>query len=115
MNELNFGEAILQAAQSAITKFFAAGEWFRIDWGKQLVIDSKDLRQVFNYVDMGRVRELVLGKVEQKIADAIIQSMTTELNNDIKQIMCNPELREDLRNTIRTRIRESRDAVKKSE
>ena len=45
------------------------------------------------------------------MADKIVNKIVTEFSNDIKQIMCNRELREDLRYCMRTKIEEINDKV----
>jgi len=51
------------------------------------------------------VLELAAANLEQKIADKLIVALTVEVKNDIKQIMSNKELREELRSVIREKLK----------
>lgn len=62
-------------------------------------------------VDMAKVMGIVASEVERRIADGIMNSMATEIANDTKSIMSNKELREDIRATIRAKIREAESAL----
>jgi len=112
MSKLSFEELVVQAAQNAVVALLSKGEWLKLEYADRVPVSQADLRGIFNAVDMDRVKALVLGKVEERIADTIIGNMAKELGTDVKQIMCNTELREDLRGTLRAKIREAKAALK---
>lgn len=105
-------QQMMQAMQASICDFLRKGDWFTINWNQKLPIDTAFLRQMHASIDMNRVMDLVREQVETKIADGILNSMVQEVSNDIKSIMCNRELREDVRSVIRAKIREVESAVK---
>ena len=61
--------------------------------------------------DIEKVKERIISRLEEEMADKIVNKIVTEFSNDIKQIMCNRELREDLRYYMRTKIEEINDKV----
>ena len=110
---LTFDEMLQQAIQHTVIDFIRKGEWMKLDYNARINIDTAWLRQMHERVSMDAVMELVKTQVEQRIADGIINSMTTEIATDVKSIMCNKELREDLRFILRSKIREAQSAVSK--
>jgi hypothetical protein len=112
MSKLTFEELVVQAAQNAVVALLSKGDWLKLEYADKVPISQADLRGIYAKVDMERVKALVLDKVEERIADTIIGNMAKELGTDVKQIMCNTELREDLRGMLRAKIRESKTALK---
>lgn len=108
---MTFDETLQQAIQHTVIDFIRKGEWMKLDHNAKINIDSAWLRKMHSMVDMDTVMKLVATQVEQRICDGIINSMTTEIATDIKSIMSNKELREDLRSVIRTKIREVKAAT----
>jgi len=108
-----FEDRMVEAAQESIIKLLESGDWLKVSWDDKLKISATELRAIFNKVDMNRVHERVLAKVEERIANAIIENMATEIGTDVKKIFCNTELREDLRSIIREKIRASNAALSK--
>src|SRR5574343_1627533 len=102
---MTFDELLSQAVQHTVIDFIRKGEWFKLDYNARVNIDAAWLRQAHSLVDMNNAMKIVATQVEQKIADGILNSMATEVANDVKSIMCNKELREDIRATIREKIR----------
>lgn len=72
---------------------------------------TKSLKNVMKKIDIEKVKEKIISRLEEQMADKIVNKMVTEFSNDIKQIMCNRELREDLRYYMRTKIEEINDKV----
>lgn len=102
---MNFEEDIKNAMFGSLVKFFNGDSWFSIKYEDRVKLEQSVLRQAYQNVDMSKVLEIVKDKIEEKIADNIINSMATEIGTDVKQIMCNKELREDLRGILREKMR----------
>lgn len=108
---MTFEQMLKQAVEHTVIDFIRKGEWMKLDYDARIKIDSAWLREMHKSVSMQNVMELVKSQVEQRIADGIINSMTTEIATDVKSIMCNKELREDIRATLRAKIREAKTAL----
>lgn len=106
-----FDTEVTDAARSAIVKLLGSGEWLRVEWSQRVNIKQAQLRAIYDAVDMDHVQELIKDKIEHRIADAIFNSLATEVATDVKKIMSNTELREDCRAVIRKKIRDTADAV----
>lgn len=110
---MSFDELLTEAVKHTVIDFIRKGEWMRMDYNAKLQLDAKWLRDMHSRVDMDAVMRIVADSVEQRIADGIMNAMATEVANDVKSIMCNKELREDIRNVIRSKIREAESAIGK--
>lgn len=110
---LSFEEMLLQAMHHTMIDFVRKGEWFKLEYGARVNLDAAWLRELHSRVDMSAVMENCKQQVEQKIADGIMNSMQQEIANDIKSIMGNRELREDIRAVIREKIRSCQQALSK--
>lgn len=110
---LSFEAMLQQAVQHTVIDFVRKGNWMELDYKNRVMLDATWLREMHSRVDMAAVMEICRQQVEQKIADGIMNSMQQEIANDIKSIMCNRELREDIRAVIREKIRSSEKALTK--
>lgn len=104
-------DKLMQAMEHSLIDFLRKGEWIKLDYSQRLQVDAAWLRSMWAKIDLTRVMALVAAKCEEKVADSILNSMATEVANDVKSIMCNKELREDIRALIREKIRAIEGAV----
>jgi hypothetical protein len=106
--DLTFEQQLAQSIQHTVINFIRKGDWLKLDYNSRINLDSTWLKTMHSQVDMNQVMQIVKSQVEQKMADHIMNSMATEIGTDIKSIMTNQELREDIRSTIRAKIREAK-------
>lgn len=104
---MNFAEQVRRAAEESIVKTLKSGDWLKVGFGDRMTVTPGNLREVYQSVDMVRVGEILKVKIEQKVADAILNNLATEVATDVKKIMSNTELREDCRAVIRDKIRQA--------
>jgi hypothetical protein len=105
MAELSFEQKVERLAQDAVLKILSSGDWLKIGYENRMEIPKADLHKVYSLVRTERVLALAAEQLEQRLADSIINNMATEVGTDMKKIMCNPDLREDLRSILRERIK----------
>ena len=114
MAEGTFERDVMQAVQQVIVEKLRKGDWLQVGgYGDTLKMSQERLRKVYEAVDMGTVLVLVKQRLEERIADSIINAMATEVATDVKQILCNKELREDLRAILREKMRATAAALQK--
>lgn len=101
----SFTENLVAQIQRSLIKKIGSGEWLTWDYAARPKIPGDLLHRLYNMVDMDRVLELAVANLEQKIADKLIVALTTEVNNDVKRVMGNEELREELRGVIREKLK----------
>jgi hypothetical protein len=102
----SFEQMMQNAMQHTLIDFLRKGDWLTIDYGNRIKLEAAFLRDVMQQIDMQAVIARVKEQLEQKIADQIMNSMQQEVANDVKSIMSNRELREDIRSVIRQKIRD---------
>ena len=109
---MSFDEDIQQAVRDSLVKLIRSGDWLKLDYSAKLPIDATFLRRVQNSVNLDNVLAKLTENIESRIADAIFNAMATEIATDVKKIMSNTELREDVRAVLRAKIRNVAEAVK---
>ena len=105
-------DMLTRIARNALVAIIKKGEWLTISYQERVPVDMSLLRRCYAAVDMNRVRDLVTADLERRIADHILNALATEIGNDVKTILSNRELREDIRGVVRQKIRESIEATK---
>lgn len=103
---MNFQDKLTQAVEQSVIATVSKAEWLRIDYQDRMQVPSADLRKVYEALDMQRVIDGVRARVEQHVIDSIMNAMATEVASDVKQILSNKELREDIRAVVRDKLRE---------
>lgn len=103
----SFAENMQQAIENSLLAFIKKGEWIRLDYSNKVNLSVDELREMYKQIDKIRLMRLVAAKIEERMADAIYNAMATEIANDVKSIMCNKELRQDIRDIVRDKIKEA--------
>ncbi len=108
-----FEMSVMQAIRKSLIEAITKGNWVQIPFGDRPTIPASRLRSIYEQIDFVRVQAICVERVEEMVADKIIHSMAAEIATDVKKIMCNSELREDLRATLRDKIRKGVEAFRK--
>ncbi len=109
---MDFTEKLKQSIEDSVLALVRKGDWLVIPYEKRTTIDAADIRKIYASVSWPRVMELAKKQVEEHLADKIVASLATELATDVKSIMSNKELREDIRATLREMVRKGATEVK---
>jgi hypothetical protein len=95
-----FEQQLLDAARKSVMRKIQDGNWFDLNYPDQRPkIRAEDLRDIFS-----RVKQLVLTRIEDRLADKIFNSLATELGNDTKGLMCDAGARASFRTVIRGKL-----------
>ena len=73
------------------------------------------LEECFAAIDQNKLKEQIIARLEAEAVDKIVNKLITEYSNDIKSIMANQDLREDLRVALKSKIKAVRDLLAKEE
>jgi hypothetical protein len=101
----DFTKDLVAAVQQSVLKMVREGNLVLPDYAARAKVPAAKVQELYDSVDWNRVRALVIAEVEQAVADKILNAMATEMATDIKQILSNKELREEVRGFIRAGIR----------
>ena len=107
----NFEQNLTDLIQKKIISDISKQDLIKIEYGDRYSIPSSFLNEVYKSLDLNKIKAKLIENLENEMADKIANKMITEYSNDIKQIMCNRELREDLRYYARDKIRSIADKV----
>ena len=108
---VNFEEKFNDLIQKKIINDISKQDFIKINYDNRYEVPYEVLKECYENIDIEKVKEKIISRLEEEMADKIVNKMVTEFSNDIKQIMCNRELREDLRYYMRTKIEEINDKV----
>lgn len=108
---VNFEEKLLDMLQRKILSDISKQELVSVKYDDRISIPENFLTEVYMSLDIETIKEKLKERLEEEMADKIANKMITEYSNDIKQIMCNRELREELRSYMRGKIRKIADDV----
>lgn len=111
---MSFEQDVIQAAQASIIKLISSGDWLKMDYGSKIELPRDMMRSVYSGLDMDLIRQRVKEACEQRVADAVIHAMATEIATDAKKILSNAEIREDVRAFLRAKMREAVTAIAKT-
>jgi len=108
----NFEKDLMQSIQTTILNQIRKAEFVQTGYSAPKVqIPQSVLMDCYNAIDIAKVKRIVTERIEEEVAGKIVNSLLTECANDVKQIMSNRELREDLRGILRSKIKEAKDAL----
>lgn len=108
---VNFEEKLLDMLQKKILSDISKQELISVKYDDKIPVPESLLTEVYMSLDIEVIKKKLKERLEEEMADKIANKMITEYSNDIKQIMCNRELREELRSYMRGKIRKIADDV----
>ena len=111
LNMDNFEEKLLDMLQKKILSDISKQELISVKYDDRIPVPENLLTEVYMSLDIEVIKKKLKERLEEEMADKIANKMITEYSNDIKQIMCNRELREELRSYMRGKIRKIADDV----
>lgn len=106
---------IIRAMTDSVVNRLADGSWLNFNYKNKVDIGAPWLREMFAAVDMEEVKRRVNEGLVQKVADYILANMATEIKTDLKKILADVELREEVRVVIRQQIRVAAHALREEE
>lgn len=104
-----FAQDLLQRIQSNVLAQVSKAELINVGYNSTKIDLPKDmLKECYENIDTNKIKQLIIKRLEEEVADKIVNKLITEYSNDVKQIMSNTELREDLRGILRNKIKETK-------
>jgi Mg/Co/Ni transporter MgtE len=97
----DFEQAIKHAAEKAVLKIISDGSWIAPDYSNRFKLPPKMLEDIWKMVDIEKVKRKMADRLEEELAEKIINHMASELSTDIKQILSVKERREAIRHIAR--------------
>lgn len=102
----NFESKLNDVIQKKIISDLSKQELLKIEYADRYQIPSSFLNEVYKELDFNKIKIQLIENLENEMANTIASKMMEEYKNDIKSIMSNRELREDLRHYAKDKIKE---------
>jgi len=104
-------QKIEHAVETAILKEIHSGNVFTIPYANRVDI-SGEFNKAHRNLDYDRIFARMGELLEEEIARKIVNKIVTEMAGDIKKLMGNPAVRDDLRFFMRSGVQKILDNVK---
>lgn len=107
----NFEQKLINVIQEKVIKDILKQDLVKVDYSDRFQVPSGFLNEIYKSLDLEKIKERLKERLEEEMADKIANKLITEYSNDIKQIMSNKELREELRHYAMGKIRGITDKI----
>ena len=116
-NAMNdFANDLVQIIQNSILNQARKAEFIDTGFGgTKLKLPPEFLLECYRRINMDVLQNRIVERLEREVADKVVNKMVTEFSNDVKQIMSNVELREELRGILRDRIKVTKALLEESD
>jgi hypothetical protein len=99
-----FEEALSQAAQRSILKVVMEGSWIQPDYANRFKIPPDLMQDIYSLVDREALKVAIGKRLEEELADRIVNLLAAEIATDVKQILSVKERREAIREVARKHL-----------
>jgi hypothetical protein len=107
-------ERIQQAVEDALIKMIRNGDAFTIDY-KDKINYGAEFKKAYAAIDFNRVHARITELLEEELAQKIVNKIITEMGTDVKNLMSNATVRDDLKFLMRKGVEAITEKVKGQE
>ena len=106
----DFETQVKQLAEKAVLSMFAKAEnWVQPDYSNRVKIPASLMAEVWSLVNVEKIKKQMAARLEQELADRIVNHMAAELATDVKQIL--KQSVAERREALRAVCRENMDRI----
>lgn len=87
--------------EKAVVKMVSEGSFIQPDYANRVKVPADFMSDVWALVDVEKVKKQMAKRLEEELANRIVNHMAAELATDVKQILSVKERREALRAVVR--------------
>ena len=99
-----FEESIKQAAEKSLLKVVMEGSWIQPDYANRFKVPADLLSDIYALVDREALKISIGKRLEEELADRVVNLLAAEIATDIKQILSVKERREAIREVARQHL-----------
>lgn len=99
-----FEERLINNIENVILNEINKGSFISVGYGHKYTVPDSLIQECYQKVDTDKVKALITEKIEELIAKTVVNSLTTELTNDVKKLMSTKNIREDLQYYLRQQM-----------
>jgi len=100
----DFEQAVKTAAEKSVLKIISGGQWVAPDYSNRFKFPKEFMEDIWKLVDYAKIKQQMAKRIEEELANKIINSMAAELSTDVKQLLSVSERREALRAVARENL-----------
>ncbi|MEY4429338.1 MAG: hypothetical protein RLZZ182_2027 [Pseudomonadota bacterium] len=100
----DFETRLKEAAERSVLKIISEGQWVQPDYNNRFKLPADFMAGVWGLVDTAKLQAALARRLEDELADRIVNHMAAEIATDIKQLLSDRERREQLRALARQHI-----------
>lgn len=95
---------LLKVASQSVVKAIAHDNWTHIDYKNRFEVPSSFLVEVYNAIDTNKLKDTLIENIEKVLAKKVLDAFLTSTENDIRNALNIPYIRDDLRMIIKNHI-----------
>ena len=99
-----FEEALKQAAERSLLKVVMEGSWIQPGYANRFKIPADLLQDIYALVDRDALKVAIGKRLEEELADRVVNLLAAEIATDVKQILSVKERREAIREVARQHL-----------
>lgn len=92
-----FETEVKKAAEKAVLKLISEGSWLSADYSSRFKVPPEWMQRCWELVDKDKLQSHFARRLEEELANRMVNHMATEIATDVKQILSDKERRESLR------------------
>lgn len=100
----DFEKALKDAAEKSILRIITEGSWVQPDYANRFKLPSDLLQEIYGLIDREALKRAIARRLEDELADRIVNQLAAEISTDIKQILSVRERREAIREVARKHL-----------
>ena len=104
-------ELALASVKKGLIKMLNSQDIFRVDYSNRIDV-APLINKAYRSIDQDRLTTLITDKLEEVIAEKVVNKMVTEMGTDIKKLLANATVRDDFRFLLRKTTEDILNAVK---
>jgi hypothetical protein len=100
----DFEQALKTAAEQSVLKIISSGNCTENSYSNRFKIPVEFVADIWKLVNIEKLKTALASRIEEELADRIVNHIASEMATDIKQILSVKERREALRSIARQHI-----------
>lgn len=95
---------VKKAAEKAVLNMISKGDWLNADYNSRFRVPKEWMQKCWEIIDKDKLQEHFARRLEEELANRMVNHMATEIATDVKQILSDKERRESLRALARNHM-----------
>lgn len=92
-----FETEVKKAAEKAVLKLISEGSWLDADYSSRFRVPAEWMQRCWELIDKDKLQGHFARRLEEELANRMVNHMATEIATDVKYILSDKERREALR------------------